>query len=329
MGAIARRLVVALSSAAVLMGFAAMASASEFTIGDREFRATAESLSFEAAGRSVRCAVTLQGSFSSGTFANTSESRVGTVSRASVGTCTGGTVRILTETLPWTMLYTSFAGTLPRITSTTFHLTGAGFQITPTGSPACLARSTERSPIVVIWERETTNGVLTGTRFEETAQIPLSGEGACSTSRGKVSGHTSIAASEGRTELLLLLADEFEVVGVSAEETESRTPVNRLTITAPAVLGTRVIENTMWNYQVRVTLILKIGGNPETFSFKQEAPEDCVVGTVLLPRRVNACNIRVEHPLAPRPRETSIKITYEWGIWLSTFGFAEFAVNAQ
>jgi len=324
-----RLLLVALASAVALAIAAAAAWGSEFTIGDREFKVTAEGLSFQAAERTVRCPVTLQGSFSSGTFPKTVEARVATVSRVTLGACSGGTVRILTETLPWTFLYSSFAGTLPNITSTTFHLAGAAFQIAPTGGPTCLGRSSERFPLVSIWERETTHGVVTGTRFEEGAQVPLTGEGICAFTRGKLFGPTAVKASEGRTELLLLLANEFEVTGVSEEESESRSPVNKLFIRAPATLGTRVIENRMWNYQARLTLIQKIGGNPETFSLKQEAAEDCVVGTVLLPNRANACNIRVEHALMPRPQETSIKITYEWGIWLSSFGSAEFAVKAE
>lgn len=325
-----RLLLAALASTLLLATAVATASASEFTIGDREFKMTSEGLSFQAAERTVRCPVTLQGSFGSGTFPKTVEARVATVSRVTLGACSGGTVRVLTETLPWNLLYTSFAGTLPNITSTTFHLTGASFQIAPTGGPTCLGRSSERSPLVSIWERETTHGTLTGTRFEEGAQVPLTGEGICAFTRGKLFGHTGVTApEEARTGLLLLLANEFEVTGVSEEETESRTPVNRLVIRAPATLGTRVIENRMWNYQARVTLMLKIGGNPETFTLKQELPEDCVVGTVLLPNRANACNIRVEHALTPRPQESSIKITYEWGIWLSTFGATEFDVKAE
>lgn len=324
-----RLLLVALSSAIISATAAgAIASASEFTIGDREFKATAEALSFQAAERTVRCPVTLQGSFSSGVFAKTVESRVATVTRVTIGTCTGGTVRVLAETLPWSVLYSSFAGTLPNITSIAFHLAGAGLQIAPTGGPTCLARSSERSPLIWRWERETTHGVLTGTRFEEGAQIPLTGEAPCALVRGKLFGSTRIVAPEGETELLLLIANEFEVTGVTEEETESRQPVDPVVITAPATVGTRAILSRLWLYQLRIVSILKIGGNPETFSLKQELMEDCVARFVLLTGGANSCNIRVEHALTPRPQQTMIKVTYEWGLWLSTFGSIEFDVTA-
>jgi hypothetical protein len=323
-----RGLAAALAGALALAALAATASASTFTIVESGFKWTSESVSFSAAERTVRCAVTLEGSFSSSTFAKTAESRVAQVSRAAVSGCTGGTVRVL-EALPWSVLYSSFTGTLPSITSATFHITGAALQITPTGSPTCLLRSSERSPVVVKFERETTHGILTNLRVEEGAQIPLTGEGICTLVRGRASGTFGVKNADGRAEILLLLGKEQQLQGASEEETEEGAAIDPLYINAPATLGTRVLDNDSWVYEIRITAILKIGGNPETFSFRTEAAEDCRVGTALKARGNTRCNIRVEHAVAPPAQETSILITWEWGLVISTFGSSEFLVRAQ
>ncbi|HMJ03285.1 MAG TPA: hypothetical protein VK506_10105 [Conexibacter sp.] len=71
-----------------------------------------------AAGVSVTCPVTLTGTFASGLEA-TAGVLPGRITRASLGSCSGGSVRLLTETLPWFVHYYAFSGTLPSITGLT------------------------------------------------------------------------------------------------------------------------------------------------------------------------------------------------------------------
>ncbi len=306
----ARLPVAALAAALALAAFVANASASTFTVVERAIKATSATVSFESQETTVRCPITLEGSFSSGTFEKTAGARIGSIGRASLGECTGGTARVLTEALPWSILYSSFTGTLPVTTSTIVDVTGAAFQITPTGFPTCLARTTERSPLVDRFETESTHSIVTGIRLDETVGIPLSGESLCSLFSGRMRGTLSVKAPDERTSIQMLLTGE-ESLGA-----ESRTRgIPELFINAPALSGVRSMFN--WNiiYSARISAVQKIEGNPENFTLRQEAVEDCKAGTTLRLAAANGCNIRVEHALTPRPEHTRIVITYEWGIF--------------
>ncbi len=59
----------------------------------------------------------------------TRESVAGRVNAVEVTRCEGGTVSVLTATLPWTVQYISFAGTLPNITSLRLRLKNVGFLV--------------------------------------------------------------------------------------------------------------------------------------------------------------------------------------------------------
>jgi hypothetical protein len=313
---------VALVCAAVT-ALAATASATRFAVIERVFRTTG-TWSFEAVEATVRCPVTLEGSFSSGTFAKVAGTRVGSIGRASLGTCSGGTVRVLTEVLPWSMHYSSFTGTLPNTTSTVTQFRGAAFQITPTGLSTCLARSSETSPLLTRFETEVRNSV-TGLRLDETASIPLTGGGVCGLFRGRVSGTQAIRAPEGRNPVQMLLWEAEEPLST----TEGARGLPELFINAPAVLGVRSLTNNSLWFDARITAVERIEGNPENFALRQEATEDCRSGKVLLAVRANSCNIRIEHALTPRPEHTTVVITYDWGgAWPWPAGF-RLRVTAQ
>jgi len=95
----------------------------------------------------VRCPVTLEGSFHSKTTSKVAGQLVGYISRVTVGnaSCTSGHSTALTETLPWHITYEGFTGTLPRITEIHILLVGAAFRFELLGS-FCLARTTTTEP---------------------------------------------------------------------------------------------------------------------------------------------------------------------------------------
>jgi hypothetical protein len=326
-------LAAALMSALLLAVMVATATATTFTVVERAIRANWSTMTFESSGASVRCPVTLEGSFTQGTFAKVARSRIGNVTRGVIGTCTGGTARILAETLPWTIQYSSFAGTLPNITSVTMRMVGGGFQITPTGGPTCTARSTEESPIVMIGQREGPTGKVTGLRIEEANTIPLSGEALCSFLRGRIIGTSGAPTVLGETTpIVMLLGAERAMQGATEAETEPIRLVKDLEIERASTLGVRSITNANFFYDVTITAILKIEGNPERFAFlrREEAPsEDCLVGTILRPRSANACNIRIGYTGGGRPTETKVVITYEWGRVLPYPREQNFTVHAN
>ena len=109
-----------------------------FTIRDREALGTE---------RTVRCNLTLEGSFHSGTIAKVAGSLVGYINRASLGSpCTGGTASVLRESLPWHLEYSSFVGTLPSISELRYGLSGFALDVNPEGEPQgqCLVHSESR-----------------------------------------------------------------------------------------------------------------------------------------------------------------------------------------
>lgn len=131
------------------------ASASRLQPSSQQVRAAWSPVTFvvgEGLG-TIRCDLTLEGSFHARTFAKVREALVGNVTSASINsTCTGGVLHLLTESLPWHLRYDSFAGTLPRLTSIRFQLVGFSLWFTLLGS-TCLYRSTAEAPLSVTWFR--------------------------------------------------------------------------------------------------------------------------------------------------------------------------------
>src|SRR5215207_9545753 len=88
--------------AAVCLGITVQgASANQLSISSSTYRLTWSTLELASAVGTIRCPVTIEGSFHSRTVWKVSGSLVGYVTRTALGACTGGTARVLTETLPW------------------------------------------------------------------------------------------------------------------------------------------------------------------------------------------------------------------------------------
>ncbi len=151
----ARRIAIGILAFGVFAGLACTAAASRLVISEQGFRLAYRSFEVNQVGTIVRCPLTLEGSFSSESFPKTSGLRVASISRATLseGACTNGTMRLLSETLPWAVQYASFTGTLPEIRSVALHLLGAAMRITErVFEISCLATSEAAKPVVLTAE---------------------------------------------------------------------------------------------------------------------------------------------------------------------------------
>jgi len=124
-------------AAGVLVWLSCAAGARQLVISEQLLRVTYSTLELTGGSETVRCPVTLEGSFSSESFPKTSGLRLGSVTRAALteGSCTNGRARVLAETLPWAVQYSSFTGTLPAISSIALRLGGAAFSVRGSGLP--------------------------------------------------------------------------------------------------------------------------------------------------------------------------------------------------
>jgi len=165
----------ALTAVALLASLASSSDAHRFNIENaiNGFREIWTPLSFSAGGRTVRCNVTLAGEYLRRTNEKIAGLQLGNVLDARFNTCTGGSATVLVGTLPWSVHYAGFGGTLPNITSLRFTIRSLSLSIRPAESIACLARSTTESPARFI--ATVAFGSVTTVRADETATIPLEG----------------------------------------------------------------------------------------------------------------------------------------------------------
>jgi hypothetical protein len=202
-----RKLLLVAPIAAIALGaLLSTASANRIAMTNPNFRATWTALEF-VGFVTVRCHVTIEGSFHSSTLSKVAEQLIGYVSRATVdeGHCTGGSARVIQETLPWHLRYESFEGTLPNITGVTDRQVGSGFQVTGVvlGFPVtCQITSTAASPMVGIIT--VAGGVAVNIR-PGFAQIPVSSGSAfaCGGS-GRLSGISTTLTQLGTTARIIL-----------------------------------------------------------------------------------------------------------------------------
>ncbi len=200
MGQVRRLLLLPLIALTVTMALAAsVATANRIRLNNwtRGIRTAWSSLTFEAGGASVSCGVTLEGTFDSQTYAKTRGLVLGRIPRAAVGTCTGGTVGVLSETLPWRFAWSSWTGTLPNILGFTWFTWRGAFHIRPTGSLRCLLLTSEANPGgFLLNTTPAAAGVnLITVRALEEFTIPLTGEAFCSLFSGRLSGTGTVTVN--------------------------------------------------------------------------------------------------------------------------------------
>jgi hypothetical protein len=196
-------LLAGLTAALAFGAFLSTSSANRLAFSGRTWRATFNKIQFIGFA-TVECHVTIEGSFHSRTISKVLEALVGYVSRLTVDEtkCTGGSVRALTETLPWRISYGGFEGTLPIITGIDIRVIGAAFLVQVAGiAPAtCLYTSSTASPMKSIMNRNTATGVAESLRIDESAGIPFtSGTSSFACGNSGRRSATSNSLTEGAT----------------------------------------------------------------------------------------------------------------------------------
>ncbi len=205
------KLVLAALAAALALGAATgAAQARRFEFSNQLFRITWRELIYNGGGQEIRCPVTYEGSFHSRTISKVSGGLVGFIYNAQIGTCSGGSERYLTETLPWHVQYNAFRGTLPNITDVKVSVIGLSWRvngIAAFGPGGCLFRSTQAAPL--FGEIELSAGRVIWWREEEASRIPLVELGSeilCPTEIAFGSGTGSMTTREGRELFVRLVA---------------------------------------------------------------------------------------------------------------------------
>ena len=198
------KLILASFAATLMMALAVTgtASARSFSITNRNFRVIWTSLEFtnETSFGTVRCRVTMEGSFHSSTISKVEKALIGHVSRANVAgeRCTGGSATIDQTSLPWHVTYSGFTGTLPTtIRTIRVLLNGPRFEIREGGIFRLLCRATvetnnqARGEIILTANEEAAN-----ISPDINTNIPLTGAGC------PENGRFSSPAGDGRVTLL-------------------------------------------------------------------------------------------------------------------------------
>src|SRR4029077_15971917 len=106
---------VALASALILTGLVGSASANRLSQSSLQFKLSYTPLSIiPSFGGTVRCPVTVEGSYHATTITKTAGALIGYLTSYVVGTCEAGRLRANTETLPAHIQYEGFTGSLPN-----------------------------------------------------------------------------------------------------------------------------------------------------------------------------------------------------------------------
>jgi hypothetical protein len=300
-----------LAAAFVLAVAVAVSSAATYSLGPESFSARWTSLTFELGGNRVACPVTLEGSFSSATFPATAGTRVGTINRASLGTCSAGSATILSETLPWTVQYATFAGTLPNITSLTFHVIGAATRGSVNGL-TCLIRSMEAHPLNFIAER-LEEGSLTGTRVDESLGIPASGGFLCELAgEAHASGRGSFGAPGGAATEILEGRGGTDLVASTWPPEQRLDPV-AVRLGSEVLLGMTNRGNWLiWLERIELT-----GPNARRYELEPAVNLCIPTRTELIRARENECRLAIRRNEGAG--DTTVRIEFRYPDWF--FGF--------
>ncbi len=182
------------------------ASGRRIEISSQFVRVTWAELTMEGAGISIRCPMTIEGSFHSRTMSKVCGSVVGLVSRAVItpGSCTGAEVALLQESLPWRLGFIGFTGALPRIQRIRGSLIGLSLRIEALGT-ACLYELTQTRPGFGEDLINESTGVVTGLRLDETQSVPLKEGGILCPTSGRFAGTATITQQASTTSVTIRL----------------------------------------------------------------------------------------------------------------------------
>jgi hypothetical protein len=212
------RSVAMLAAAVALLAMASWANANRLSVSSSTVRAVWTPISFTASGAStVRCNVTLEGSFHSRTITKTIGSLIGYITNARFSRpCTGGTLwayngtevnevlgGTLATSLPWHITFEGFNGALPNITGVRLLFLNVRFLYRATlfGIPAlCNYRSEAGNNIEGI--AELSGATVSGLRANEERGLRSESGGVCPTVR--FSGTASVTSGGGALTITLI-----------------------------------------------------------------------------------------------------------------------------
>ncbi len=126
---------------------------------------------------SVRCEVTMLGSFHSATFTKVSGLLIGVINHIEINECEGGTISALLEVLPAHVRFTGFGGTLPEIEEIRLEYVGLALAITVPGFFDCLLRTDASEPLAGDQIVDPRSGVVDGYDISETSEILIDDRG--------------------------------------------------------------------------------------------------------------------------------------------------------
>ena len=166
--------IAAISAATALLALLATAApARNFSTSNQNFRVVWTGLEFDTAIATIRCGLTIEGSFHYGSIVKRERSLIGYVTAAIIRRpCTNGEawsangreahprLGTLANTLPWHITYAGFGGTLPNISEIFFSVRGIRLKVHTFFDTLCLTGDANDS-ITGRGIRET-RGVVTG-----------------------------------------------------------------------------------------------------------------------------------------------------------------------
>jgi hypothetical protein len=173
-----RTICAALMCACTLAVGAGVAAAEtiEMPYGELGFTAKWASFEGEAFGTTIRCPVTLEGSFQEPGIQTATGTPVGTVNEARFGACTGGTATAAAGSLPWHVKFSSFTGLLPNIASVKMNVTDAAIATVVIGL-RCTIRASEAEPLR--WNTTLVSHEAVATEVDPATVIRNEGESFC------------------------------------------------------------------------------------------------------------------------------------------------------
>ena len=196
-----RTLLACLVASSLLLVTVSAASANSLSVSSQRFKTVFTELEIVAENGTVRCNLTLEGSFHSATIPKSQWTLIGHITSASVGSCSEAddvVVRLLTAFLPWHLSYESFINTLPSIVAMHVRLVGLAFSWSDWFS--CLYATSLGEPLRLTFNRQAggeLNSVATDPAYD------INGRGTfCAPAR--LIGDGSVTTPGGSTVLLRL-----------------------------------------------------------------------------------------------------------------------------
>lgn len=182
-------------AATVLLGvLAASASAGRLSSSTQSMGANWTRMAFSGGFGTAECETTLSGTLHRRAGAKRANRQVGYITAGNISRCPRGGATILRETLPWSVTYRGFGGTLPNITAISTNVVGVAFKLRePSIGATCLARSTASSPNIATLNRTGTGAI---TSITASGSIPCNGAiGSTGTISGTSSTNTAMTVT--------------------------------------------------------------------------------------------------------------------------------------